>query len=241
MYLRAVIIVLVAGCGRIGFDEDEIDDSGGSLEADLVAHYLMEDTAGSMRLTDSSGHGLDGACNGGSACFAVVPGIAGNAVQVTGPGTVLVPDDPLLHLTTGFTVSIWLQRINGTTPISKPHLMGDGPAFEIVTGPTGVSFCTLDTLAVATSSCISTNQPLAMPWAHVAVTWDGTEKILYVEGTERLSELAGTMFDASPLSIGSDFTGGALSSQFTGAIDNVRIYSRALAPVEVAAIFARRL
>ncbi|NNC89911.1 MAG: DUF1553 domain-containing protein, partial [Akkermansiaceae bacterium] len=80
-------------------------------------------------------------------------------------------------------------------------------------------------------------------WVHVAVTCDGTQRatgqFIYVDGRRmpvRIihntnSNVGGTP-DREPLTIG----GGHFDGKFTGAIDEVRVYTRALRPEEVYAL-----
>lgn len=241
-----VLLVVLVGCGRVSFDPVEDAGADGAtidagLEDGLVALYRMEDAVATGRVVDSSGNALDGACSQGGTCFIQVPGVLGNSIRVTGPGTVLVTDDPRLHLTGGFTVALWLLREGGTTPISKPQLVGDGAAFEIVTAPAGISFCTDDSLTAEVFDCINSGLPVMPTWTHVAVTWDGVRKTLYVDGARVASALAMTKFDAAPLSIGSDFVNNTITSQFAGSLDNVRIYARVLGASEVLSLYNGKL
>lgn len=69
-------------------------------------------------------------------------------------------------------------------------------------------------------------------WHHVCGTWDGTTAKLYYDGTmEAQIAIGGSMvYDSSPLMIGKD---NFYNNYFNGAIDEVRIYNRALSPEEV--------
>jgi len=69
-------------------------------------------------------------------------------------------------------------------------------------------------------------------WTHLAVTYDGGAVRLYVNGVEASSQRAsGTIRStADPLWIGGNRPYG---EYFNGVIDDVRIYDRALSPVEV--------
>ena len=75
-------------------------------------------------------------------------------------------------------------------------------------------------------------------WHHVAVTFDSTTLIIYVDGDEEASRDASYMTTAADtqLHIGWTGTQGECSStgcQFAGGLDDVRVYSRALSPTEV--------
>jgi len=69
-------------------------------------------------------------------------------------------------------------------------------------------------------------------WSHVAVTWNGATLRLYVNGVQVASRaVAGTLPTTSnPLRIGGNANWG---EYFAGAIDEVRVYNRALSAAEV--------
>jgi hypothetical protein len=71
-------------------------------------------------------------------------------------------------------------------------------------------------------------------WTHLAVTYDGFSLKLYINGT-----LAATRTVRGPIAASTDalHIGGtsALSAWFSGLIDEVRIYNRALAPAAIVA------
>jgi hypothetical protein len=85
------------------------------------------------------------------------------------------------------------------------------------------------------------NSPLLGPsplpintWTHLAVTYDGANLRLYVNGTQVAStpRTATMAVTADPLQIGSDAFYG---QHFTGRIDEVRVYNIALAAPQIAA------
>ena len=80
------------------------------------------------------------------------------------------------------------------------------------------------------------NGPAALPnnaWSHLAMTWDGLTSRLYVNGTQVASgALTGTAAtSALPLRIGGNTV---WSEWFSGLIDEVRVYNRALSAAEIA-------
>ncbi len=75
-------------------------------------------------------------------------------------------------------------------------------------------------------------------WTHLALTYDGTQERLYVNGAEVSSHRGGGKLQASakPLWIGGNMPWG---SHFDGAIDDVRVYGRALSGGEIRRDMAR--
>jgi hypothetical protein len=70
-------------------------------------------------------------------------------------------------------------------------------------------------------------------WSHLAFTWDGAVRRLYVNGTEvaRAPLRAAAARSGGPLRIGGDPVAG---EWFRGRIDDVRVYNRALTAAEIA-------
>ena len=89
---------------------------------------------------------------------------------------------------------------------------------------------------VAAPSAIPMNQ-----WTHLAITFDGTTKRLYVNGAQVASQggLGGLVYDPAPVpvTIGADLTANAPSDFFTGLVDEVSLYNRALTINEVFDIY----
>jgi concanavalin A-like lectin/glucanase superfamily protein/putative Ig domain-containing protein len=85
--------------------------------------------------------------------------------------------------------------------------------------------------------------PSAIPlneWTHLAISFDGTTKRLYVNGAQVASreQLDALLYDAAavPMTIGSDFESNKSGNHFNGRIDEVALYNRALTADEVLSI-----
>ena len=90
---------------------------------------------------------------------------------------------------------------------------------------------------VFTSGDMMVRGPSVLPadtWSHLAMTWDGTTERLYVNGTQvATTALTGTAATSSgALRIGGNNVWG---EWFAGAIDEVRVYNRAISAAEIAA------
>ncbi len=67
-------------------------------------------------------------------------------------------------------------------------------------------------------------------WHHVGIAWDGSDRILYVDGVEVARDThtgLGSSEGALYIGTGKDM---ALGTFFSGQIDDVRIYNRAVRP-----------
>lgn len=78
-------------------------------------------------------------------------------------------------------------------------------------------------------------------WHHVASTWDGLDQVIYIDGVERArAAYSGSSTinnTALPLVIGVTVNDGGGPRYFDGSIDDVYIYSSALATAQVQELF----
>jgi hypothetical protein len=197
----------------------------------LVAAYSFREGTGTA-IGDSSGNGNNGTLVGGTWTTA---GRNGSALVFNGTSTmVTVPDAPSLDLTTGMTLEAWvnptLDDASWRSVIFKERPGGMLYSLYAANGahrPTGQVF-------VANAERDATGQaPVQVgTWSHLATTYDGSNVRFYANGV-----LAGTLpFSGSlasttnPLRIGGNTIWGEF---FSGMIDDVRIYSRALTAAEI--------
>ncbi len=86
-----------------------------------------------------------------------------------------------------------------------------------------------------------TNLADATVWNHLAASYDGTTKRLYVNGVLAASVVVGTaiVYDSAnvPLTVGADWENGVAFYRFTGEVDEATLYNRALSDMEITAIF----
>ena len=89
-------------------------------------------------------------------------------------------------------------------------------------------------LGVKTSSYFSANT-----WAHVVGVFDGSHNYVYINGILAMSGVASIApgSTSNNLFIGKDPQGGWSSPQFSGSIDDVRIYNRALSAADVSMLY----
>ena len=175
----------------------------------------------------------------GGATFA--PGVVGSAFSFNGTNSVQVPDSPALNPTNEITVEAWINPmvgqsqgnyLEGNPPIIKKatyalEMAGDGTMcfFVFVRGAGGAGW-------VGVCALIVPGQ-----WMHVAGVYDGQSVMLYVNGLLVASGSgAGTIEPSNgSLGIGLDPT---LDRHYKGLIDEPAVFNRALAPPEIAAIYA---
>jgi glucose/arabinose dehydrogenase len=195
----------------------------------LVGAWGFDEATGTTA-GDSSGSGNIGTISGATR----TTGKYGGALSFDGVNDwVTVPDANSLDVNR-MTLEAWVRPSvvgNWRTVLLKEQPGQLAYALYASTDnsrPSGHVFTTAD-MALRGSSALTANT-----WSHLAFTWDGATSRIYVNGTQVASAaLTGTAAtSASSLRIGGNSIWG---EWFSGAIDEVRIYNRALSAAEVAA------
>jgi hypothetical protein len=234
--------------GEPGSSESGASDTqttGLPLDPDLIAWYRFEDSlAGSVE--DVTENQLHGSCVG---CPTSTPGVQGDAALFDGDSQFIgLPSSPLFDLTDALTVCAW-ARIDDWSPGVKSiatRSVGEAQfnSWEVYVrayseGAPRLFFWLADTVEGAVGGSISI-EPADDHWFHVAMTWDGAEARLYLDGEVVLSRaLQVVVYDDHVTRIGADNDFGEDVNFFPGAIDEVQIYQRALSSDEVAELATR--
>lgn len=214
--------------------------SGQAQDPSLVAYWPLDGDA-----ADASGNGNTGTMVGPVA----VPGIAGGALQFDGlddevqiqsqAGLNLAPSGPHSYAAWVYLDFVSLPSqpkfiLDGVHPPAGGYL-GDQRGLRLEDGALPVFKW------VTTTSSFRAKGPLPLTvgqWHHLVGTFDGQDGRLYVDGAlASVVQSAGTPTVTSIWKIGNISGGGTGTGQFPGLIDDVRVYNRALAANEVAALF----
>ncbi|MFC7590556.1 LamG-like jellyroll fold domain-containing protein [Nonomuraea antimicrobica] len=195
----------------------------------LVAAYAM-DEGGGTAVGDASGHG-----NAGTAANTAwtVTGKYGQALSFNGTSSwVTVADSGSLRLTDGMTVEAWVRPSSVTgwrTVVMKEF--GADLAYAIMGSGSSGPGAFIHTTSGANAPA-SANLPLNT-WSHVAATYDGSTLRMFVNGAQvATNPTTGALrTGTSPLRIGGNSGSG---EYFSGLIDEVRIYNKALTPAQIA-------
>ena len=196
----------------------------GQSSSNLVAAYAFEEGTGTTT-ADASGNRNNGTLQGATW---TTNGKFGKAASFNGSNSwITVNDSNSLHLTNAMTLEAWVYPTanqSGWRTIMQKQTdayfltasSNDGP----LRNAGGGTF---------NGNVANTISPTGLPvnvWSHVAVTYDGANLRLYVNGSQVSSRSqSGTIqVTTSPLRIGGNSVYG---EYFQGYIDEARIYSRA--------------
>ena len=199
-----------------------------------VGQWLADEGSGSV-LVDSSGQGNDGALQGNPTWVA---GQQALAIRLDGTGDyAVVPDDASLDISGPITIAAWVRpETTGTQYLVKKATQGGTDGYELSLASSGKVFFRLNQKTSANTYRIdsTTSYPAdGTTWMHVAATYDGTTMRLYINGVQdgSVAGPASIVTNALGLGIGAQPDG---VSQLQGALDDIRLYGRALSAAEIA-------
>jgi hypothetical protein len=223
--VRYTLVALLLGASVLA-----VEDHRGlaAQSTGLVAAYGFEEGTGTTA-GDLSGSGNGGTLSAGTSWTAA--GKFGNALQFNGSTSgVTVSDAASLDLTTGMTLEAWVRptvtlknwRAVVGKDVDRYYLMANTNGNIPGIGGTW------------TSGNQNFRQGPALPvntWTHLAATYDGTIVRLYRNGVQvTTGNVPGALTTSNAvLTIGYNFYG----ERFTGLLDEVRIYNRALSAAEI--------
>ncbi len=204
-----------------------------NLTKGLVAYYKFEGNA-----KDSSGNGNDGTEHGG---VTYVDGVIGQAGSFDGiDDYILIANNDSLNITKAITMSAWVYIEN----------YDDGWASILTKGDTSSMNSPYALLVQNRKLQIALNRNLLnleetnvpdKKWTHITITWDGSIVRYFINGIEE-SETRNfnnslNVIDGN-LVIGKDAPGA--TEWFSGKIDDLRLYNRALTEAEIKELYKQQ-
>ena len=196
----------------------------------LVAYYSFKSNA-----NDDSGNNRSGVVHGATPC-ADMSGRDKNAYLFDGDDYIEISNPP--DLTKSATFAAWV-RVDKSDEKLGGYVLNKGRNLEHETFSLGVSESLIPWVRVHVDGSpylLETNKPVAIgKWTHIAGVYDGSGRglTLYVDGEHRgVQPISGELDQNSEsLYFGCDDT--TELEMWKGAIDEVRIYNRALEEEEV--------
>lgn len=207
-------------------------DARADLTNGLVAFYPFNGNA-----NDASGHGLNGTVFNATLANDRF-GNPASAYSFTGSSDcyISVPSAPALQLTTNLTISFWMNR-SSVAPYADIICKGDAEqsysvTFDTVNANSGIGFNRQNAVVMALSRTPTpTNQ-----WMQVVCTLDRTNAVIYYNGTIVTNGVGVTLGTGNgALTFGTIRSGTPAS--FSGLLDDIRIYNRALSTAEVQQLY----
>lgn len=212
-----------------------------AMHLDLVARYDLDEETGTA-INDGSPFQNAATLENGPA---FTTGHRGRGLSFDGVDDVATcPDSPSLDIRRRLTLAAWINprdfgdsagiitKGSSTSPYAL-ELTGDGALRFIANqGYSAGAQHYVGSGAWTSSQRLSRNA-----WQHVACMFNGDAVTFYVNGKRDKSERVQLVFGESdgPLTMGRNASGG---SHFKGALDDVRVYARALSPDEIKTLAA---
>ncbi len=207
--------------------------------AGLVAAFGFNEGSGNST-ADATGNGHTGAVSGAAW---TTQGRFGNALAFDGVNDwVTVNSTALLALSTGMTLEAWVfptaHSPNWNNVIIKERPNGEVyNLYSNIDTSVPTVYVVRATAPTTPLDARGTSQLPLNVWTHLAATYDGTTLRLFVNGAQVGSRaLTGALVTSTgALRVGGN---GIWGEFFQGRIDEIRIYNRALSPVEIQADMA---
>jgi hypothetical protein len=216
------------------------------IEPGLVGNWKLDGDQG-LGVRDSSSNGFHGMLENGARWWGLVPPTSfDNPAVMFADGVddrASIPDNAALRITGDITIAFWVARIANSTDWTR--LVGKGSFtqrnYGAWIGPANgyrVLWQQTDSAGGLVLNVTSTTA-LGGGWYHIACTISGNTAQIYINGAADgapQTRIGTPATSTDPLTFGYSGTYAA----FPGALDDVRIYNRALSATEVAALAAGR-
>ncbi len=218
---------------RLYPDEIELVEPIQPDAAGMILHYAFDEGSGTSA-ADSSGNGNTGTINGNPAWVA---GHSGQALSFDGSRDYVTAGKSLLNDLPQFTIACWLK---GDLSLgNRSGLIGQNDCVEY-----GVVSANTVQIYTAGGGTVDLPWPYdaQADWHHVVAVGDGTGITFYLDGKEAVSGGAETeSYGTSTFmfNIGGGGIFDAADNWFSGQIDEVYVYQRALSAAEVAGLAGR--
>lgn len=214
------------------FSPEQLDQR---LRAGLVGHWIGGGSGNTW--FDRSGYGNHGTLTNGPVWTLGVGGKR-NAIQFDGVNDYVLGSvsDQVLLITSTVTACCWVRPLaaTGTYELlaAKRNSNGSSTAFQIFLNTGNRRFGYYN----GTNAAVGTFAPPTGEWTHLLATVTGTALTLYANGTLTdsitVSGGVGNGGSGFPLQIGANQQ--SSGEYYSGLIDDVRVYNRALSSAEIA-------
>ncbi|MFH1327214.1 MAG: LamG domain-containing protein [archaeon] len=220
-----------------GITETDWIFGNANMSGNLLLLHL-EESGGATSFNDDSGYNENFTCVDSACPIAGVPGVFGNALEFDGNNDKILDQDPTnIGPTEAITMEAWIYWHGETGAANDAQNIITNGLWNramFVTEPDhwngGSQLATI--LRIGQNRNVYSNKKIPQNiWTHVAVTYDGSEIVLFINGERDNSfSISGLIAEASYITaIGTEET----SMYFDGLIDEPAIYERALSEQEL--------
>jgi hypothetical protein len=198
--------------------------------------WRLDESSGTATV-DSIGNSSDGTLTNGAVVNSA--GVYNSGVKFDGSNDyITVPYNSALNITTDFTVSAWIKR-SATSNYGGIVAKTNGTAYDYdFYVDVGTAGCADNQLGFYSDSagwaCSTGTVADTTAWHHVVATRSGTTITFYIDGVASgsMTYAAALSTGSNPLEIGRDGAWGA-PANFSGSVDDVRVYNRSLTDYEI--------
>lgn len=205
-----------------------------------VLLYHLDESSGATSFIDNSGNNNTGTCSGNGCPTMGVTGKFGSGGSFNGTNFVTINDNSSLDVGQG-TWSAWIYPTSFSdhayhAVIAKAYTTAYWFGLYNTTGRIQ--------LWVAGMPNISTGSVNLNKWSLISATWDGSTIKYYINGVLDSSSIQAGQprTNSAPVRVGADFAigeSGPLLYNFTGTIDEVSVFKRALTATEISDHYKR--
>ena len=194
----------------------------------LVGWWKLDADSGTVAV-DWSGNGNHGTLQGDPQW---VPGQVGGALAFDGSGDYVdCGDSPSLTITGDITVMCWI-KVAAFTKTWETILGKGDDSYRMSRGPSDGD--SIHFGASGTGTNLDANTEVTTDtWRHVAAVYDGTNKIVYIDGAEDARLASTGPIDTSSYNLFIGANSQQVGRNLTGLVDDVRIYNRVLTLDEI--------
>jgi len=205
-------------------------------DPDLVGWYRFTSN-GTGRVVDTSGYGNDGSCTPGGTCplFVADDGRAPGAYDFAGNGNyIALSNEPAFDFRSNFSVALWMKATN--LGGAWAQLVGKGDsAWSLDRAGTSNSL-QFTTWAPGFHELVGQTNVADGQWHHVAIVYNGAQKVLYVDGQIDAQSSYSAQLNTNNIRVHFGYNAEYPSGEYSGRLDDVRIFKRALSQTEVSQI-----
>jgi hypothetical protein len=243
------IVIALAGCRQIfgisdpqavAEDATPTIDVERTIDASLVdandqgevAHFAF-DVIANNKTPDDVGH-HDATCSD-STRPTVVAGHRANALQFINPDYVVIPAFAASDVQ-AFTIALWVEIIAPPVGAASDCLLYQPQTVSLCVGSNSqVTFATANN--GVGDALVSSNTFSIGTWHHLAVTYNGQTKRIYIDGIVDAVDTTSITSTQSAIYVGASSNGNGQPSSYANAnLDELAVYSRALGAAEIQAL-----